>query len=198
LSGHKDKIVQAQRAEDLVSRHHGPTRPSTITLRNRQRLRRVDLRLLRQIVRALLKEIWPEAGFDLGIYVVSEAEVTRLNEGFLHHQGSTDVITFDYRENPGGRSRLSGSDIAGRHTGDGPFASPALLHGEIFVCLDEALSQARRFHTIWQSELVRYIVHGLLHLLGHDDRNMGARRKMKRAEDLLVRRLARQFDFGGL
>jgi len=198
LSGHKDKNVRGQKAEDLVSRHHGPTRQSTITLRNRQRLRRVDLRLLRQIVRALLKQMCPEAGFDLGIYVVGQAEMTGLNEGFLHHQGSTDVITFDYSGNARGRSCLSGSGIPGKHTGDGPFASPFLLHGEIFVCLDEALSQASRFHTLWQSELVRYIVHGLLHLLGHDDLNTGARRRMKRAEDSVVRQLARQFDFGGL
>lgn len=73
-----------------------------------------------------------------------------------------------------------------------------LLHGEIFVCLDEAVSQAHRFHTNWQSELVRYIVHGVLHLLGYDDLNNRARRRMKAAEDNLVGQLARQFDFHGL
>ena len=77
-------------------------------------------------------------------------------------------------------------------------ACPTLLHGEIFVCLDEAVSQARRFHTTWQSELVRYVVHGVLHLLGYDDAASRARRKMKAAEDTLVRQLARQFDFHSL
>jgi rRNA maturation RNase YbeY len=72
------------------------------------------------------------------------------------------------------------------------------LHGEIFVCLDEAVSQARQFHTTWQSEVVRYVVHGVLHLLGYDDLDTRARRKMKKAEDALVGRLARQFDFRGL
>ena len=110
--------------------------------------------------------------------------MTRLNETFLHHPGSTDVITFDYAE-PAAPSARSPR-------------SPALLHGEIFVCLDAAVSQARRFHTTWQSELVRYIVHGLLHLLGHDDRDSRARRGMKRAETLLVHKLARQFDLRAL
>ena len=67
------------------------------------------------------------------------------------------------------------------------------MHGEIFVCIDEAESQARRFGTTWQSELVRYIVHGVLHLLGHDDQDSRARRRMKKAEGTLLRSLARQF-----
>ena len=45
----------------------------------------------------------------------------------------------------------------------------ATLHGEIFICVDEAVLQARKFRTSWQSEIVRYLVHGVLHLLGHDD-----------------------------
>ena len=42
------------------------------------------------------------------------------------------------------------------------------LHGEIFICVDEAIPQAKEFRTSWQSEIVRYIVHGVLHLLGHE------------------------------
>jgi probable rRNA maturation factor len=57
------------------------------------------------------------------------------------------------------------------------------------------VQQARRFRTTWQSELVRYVVHGVLHLLGYDDRDSRARRRMKAAEDALVRRLARQYIF---
>ena len=77
-------------------------------------------------------------------------------------------------------------------------ACAPLLHGESFVCLDEAVSQARRFHTTWQTELVRYVVHGVLHLLGYDDAASRARHKLKEAEDTLVGRLARQFDFRSL
>jgi rRNA maturation RNase YbeY len=131
----------------------------------------VDLRLLRRVAQTLLRDTQPNASFDLGIYLVATPEMTRLNEIFLRHKGSTDVITFNYTE---------------------PSDQPC-LHGEIFICLDEATSQARRFHTTWQSELVRYIVHGVLHLLGYDDQDRRARRRMKGAESALVRRLARQF-----
>jgi probable rRNA maturation factor len=194
FQGHKDQSQRrAIRGHDLW-----PARRRTLSLLNRQGVRRVDLRLLRRIVRGLLRESWPDGSFDLVFYVVAGPEITRLNEAFLHHEGSTDVITFDYSEREGQASRRSTSGTRVRLTKDRRDASPNLLHGEIFVCLDEAVSQARRFNTTWQSELVRYVVHGALHLLGYDDQADRARRRMKEAEDTLVRQLARQFDFHSL
>jgi len=185
-------------APSLASDNPVPGRQRTLTLRNRQHVRRVDLRLLRRTVQVLLRQAWPDGAFDLAIYLVAAPEMTRLNETFLRHKGPTDVITFDYAERVGQASRLSSSGAPNRRSRDRRDACPTLLHGEVFVCLDEAVSQARRFHATWQSELVRYVVHGLLHLLGYDDRNARARREMKTAEDTLVRQLARQFDFGRL
>ena len=136
----------------------------------------MDLRLLRRVVQALLRDAQTNERFDLGIYLIAAPEMTRLNETYLRHRGSTDVVTFNYAE---------------------PTEQPS-LHGEVFICLDESASQARRFRTTWQSELVRYVVHGVLHLLGYDDRDRASRRRMKAAEDALVRRLARQFVFRAL
>jgi rRNA maturation RNase YbeY len=178
-------------------------------------------------VSALLQETWPLGSFDLAIHVVAEPEMTRLNETYLRHKGSTDVITFDYTEEAGQASGLPRSvstapegaglphhngGLAKSHlpttkewgegqgeglvhcAGDKRDPCPGQLHGEIFVCLDEAVSQARLFRTTWQSELVRYVVHGVLHLLGYDDTASRSRQKMKEAEDALVRQLARQFE----
>jgi probable rRNA maturation factor len=161
----------SNRRHSAIQDHPMPERQRTLTLHNRQTTRRLDLRLLRRITRALLQETRPQGACELAIYFVAEPEMTHLNETFLRHKGSTDVISFDYSP-----------------------CSP-LLHGEIFVCLDEAVSQARRFHTTWQSELVRYVVHGVLHLLGFDDTDSRTRRSMKTREDALVRQLARRFDF---
>jgi rRNA maturation RNase YbeY len=148
----------------------------------------VDLRRLRRLATTLLQDLLAANEFDLGICLVSATEITRLNETFLRHKGSTDVITFNYAE--------KGGPVSGRSRGRDAHTAP--LHGEIFVCVDEAVSQARRFRTIWQSELVRYVVHGVLHLVGYDDRASRARRRMRAAEDALVRRLARQFVFRSL
>ena len=144
-----------------------------IVIANRQRTRPVNARRLRLILLALFDELEIEAG-DLGVNLVAAREMTLVNETFLKHEGSTDVITFDHSE------------------GAAP-GRPTVLHGELFVCVDEAIVQARRFNTRWQPEVVRYIVHGILHLLGHDDLEAGLRRKMKREENRLVRLLAKKF-----
>ena len=150
-----------------------------VTLLNRQRARKVDARQLRVITLALLGELQITSA-EFGVNLVSDAEMTRVNETFLQHEGSTDVITFDH------------SELSTRPQTPDPRPN---LHGELFICVDEAIRQARRFRTTWQSELVRYVVHGVLHLLGHDDHRAADRRKMKREENRLVRLMARRFAF---
>jgi probable rRNA maturation factor len=147
-----------------------------LTVRNRQRTQAVARPQLVRITRTLLREILKKTNFDLGIYLVNAHEMTRLNIQFLKHGGSTDVITFDYFD-----TRL-----------------PELLTGEIFVCVDEALAQARRFRTSWQSEVIRYVVHGILHLCGYDDRSAMERRRMKREENRLVKLLGHRYQFAAL
>ena len=61
------------------------------------------------------------------------------------------------------------------------------IYGELFICVDDAVSQAKQFRTRWQAEVVRYAVHGVLHLLGYDDLEPHMRREMKRQENRLVR-----------
>ena len=68
-----------------------------------------------------------------------------------------------------------------------------MLNGELFICLDDAVKQAREFHTTWQSELTRYVIHGLLHLCGHDDLKPPARHRMKREENRILEAIAKQF-----
>ena len=70
---------------------------------------------------------------------------------------------------------------------------PKHLHGEIFICIDDAVKQARQFRTTWQSELVRYLIHGVLHLVGYDDLTPAGRCVMKREENCLLGMLSRQF-----
>jgi probable rRNA maturation factor len=167
---------------------------STINILSRQRTKKIDLRLLKQIAWTLLEDLELET-VEIGINLVGAAEITRLNETYLHHKGSTDVIAFDYALGvpPSGGKTAGRSDRADRLKPE-----QQTLHGEIFICVDEALLQARRFGTSWQSEIVRYLVHGVLHLLGFDDASAGVRRIMKQAENRWLRRLARRFSLAHL
>lgn len=143
----------------------------TLVVRNRQRARPLNTKFFRDIVRALLAEELSRNEFDIGISIIDEKAMTRMNEGYLRHKGSTDVITFDYAD----------------------ATRPKCLAGEIFVCLNEAIVQAPRFRVRWENELVRYVVHGILHLYGYDDKTAANRRKMKREENRLMRHLAARF-----
>ena len=146
-----------------------------IVIANRQRTKRINSRLLKQIVDTLLAELEVTEA-ELGINLVAAREMTLVNETFLNHPGSTDVITFDHTEK--------------RRT---KTAKAKELHGELFICIDDAIAQAGEFKTNWQSEIVRYVVHGVLHLLGYDDLKPQLRRRMKREENRLVRELSARF-----
>ena len=165
-----------------------------VAFANRQRTRKINLRLLRRIVNALLADL--EIGeVELEINLVAAPEMTRLNETFLKHKGSTDVIAFDYAAKVAQASRLPcSSNKRPSSSRDGC----ATFHGEIFICVDEAVLQARKFGTSWQSEVVRYIVHGVLHLIGFDDSSADARRRMKRVEGRLLGKLSRRFTLAQL
>lgn len=151
-----------------------------IVIINRQRTKKIDSRFLKQVVTELFAEVKITEA-ELGIRLVGAKEMARVNRQFLQHEGSTDVITFDHRD-----CQL-------------PIANRQLkINGELFICVEDAVSQAKQFKTSWQSEVVRYLVHGILHLLGYDDLKPELRRAMKRQENRLVRRLANRFSLAQL
>jgi probable rRNA maturation factor len=143
---------------------------------NRQKSRKLNGVLMRRIARHLLEELLDCHEYELGIHLIDASEMAELNETFLGHAGSTDVITFNHQEGT-------------RDPG---------LHGEIFISVYDAVVQAGQFQSTWQSEVVRYLAHGLLHLQGHDDVDPRRRRAMKREENKLVKELSGCFDLGKL
>jgi probable rRNA maturation factor len=172
----------------------------SVTIANRQRVRKINLRLLKKIAAALLAELEIQKA-EIGICLVAAPEMTRLNETFLKHEGSTDVITFDYSDKTVGADvrRLLNKKTSTQKRRETPHVvSYKLIPGEIFICVDEAVLQARKYGTSWPSEVVRYLVHGVLHLLGFDDSSAGARREMKREENRRVREMTRRFPLSRL
>ena len=134
-----------------------------LAITNRQRDRKVDTRRVREVATAVLAEAGQ--GAELGINFVSAKRSAEVNWQFLQHEGPTDIITFDYG------------------------STPERLFGEMFICVPEAVRQAAEFGTTWEAELLRYVIHGILHLRGYDDLEPAKRRVMKREENRLVRKL---------
>jgi len=134
-------------------------------IRNRQRRHPVSLGRLREVTRHLLEKELRLESYQLGIQLVGRRTMAEVNEHYLGHEGATDVITFDH-------------------------AGPGLpLYGELFICPAVAARQGADYRTGTTAELVRYVVHGVLHLRGHDDTSPAPRRRMKRQENRLMRRL---------
>ncbi len=85
-------------------------------------------------------------------------EIIRVNREFLKHDYYTDIITFDYTR----------KDKVG---------------GDIFISLDTVASNAADLNVEYESELLRVIAHGVLHLCGIDDKGPGEREIMEAAEN---------------
>jgi probable rRNA maturation factor len=180
MSVKASKRPGVEAASRLTSSTLQPLNSATIVIANRQRKKKVNTRLLKEIVLSSIAELGIGQA-ELGITLIAAREMALVNETFLQHEGSTDVITFDHAEKQTAQSRKQKT-----------------IHGEIFICVDVAIVQAKEFQTTWQAELVRYAVHGVLHLLGYDDLKPNLRREMKREENRLVRILAGRFSFAQL
>ncbi|HZI99690.1 MAG TPA: rRNA maturation RNase YbeY [Gemmatimonadaceae bacterium] len=105
----------------------------------------------------------------ISVAFVGRAAISKLNRNYLRHQGSTDVISFGMgRAAPG---------------------MPAV--GDIYICPDVARMNAKRNRIAVSEELARLVVHGTLHVAGHDHPDDESRTRSpmwKRQERILASR----------
>jgi len=106
-------------------------------------------------------------GAQISIALVDDAEIARLNETYLQHEGPTDVLSFD----------LNGDIEAGR------------VDGEIVASAETAQRVAGERGGNPAMELLLYLVHGTLHLLGYDDATVDAATAMHAKEDEVFKAL---------
>lgn len=92
----------------------------------------------------------------------SDEKILEANREFLGHDYFTDVITFDYSR----RDRVS---------------------GDILISLDTVASNAKLIGDSYERELLRVIIHGVLHLCGIDDKGPGEREVMEAEENSALR-----------
>ena len=99
---------------------------------------------------------------DLSVVLADRETVWAVNREWLAHDYPTDVVSFVL-------------DEAAQAHGE--------IDGEIYVDLDMAAERAGEFGVTPEHEALRYVVHGLLHLAGHDDATDDQRAAMRQLED---------------
>lgn len=108
-----------------------------------------------------IRSVAAEYGFSVGninyIFCSDEREL-EVNRQFLGHDYYTDVITFDY-------------------------STPTTLNGDIFISLDTIRSNAEMVSTTFNHELLRILIHGVLHLTGQGDKTPETKVQMTQKEE---------------
>jgi len=125
--------------------------------------------LERQKVNRWIKETATEYGKKTGdiVYIFcSDERILKINKQYLNHDYFTDIITFDYTEGN-------------------------VISGDIFISLDTVKSNAENFSVSFEAELMRIIIHGILHLCGQDDKTPELRTEMTEKENLALEKFTK-------
>jgi rRNA maturation RNase YbeY len=112
-------------------------------------------------IRRWIKTIAAHYGFAVGTihYVFcSDQRELEINREFLGHDYYTDVITFDY-------------------------STPTTINGDIFISLETIQSNAEMIGVSFDNELMRIIIHGILHLTGQMDKTPETKAEMTAKEN---------------
>ena len=132
-----------------------------VTITNAQHRTPVSTQRMAQLARCAIRRLRIRTPGTLAITFVNSRRMRVVNQRFLHHDRTTDVISFRY---------------------DGESTA-----GEILIDPSMARRYAKAHGVPYPEELARYVVHGLLHWLGRQDRTAAQQRQMRRAEnDLLM------------
>ncbi len=134
---------------------------------------RFDRDRLRSRARRTLRELGLGRA-ELSLRLVDDAEMRDLNAAFRGRASTTDVLAFPLLE--------------GDHAG---FRGNLL--GDVVISIDTADRQARRGRRRLDAELQRLLIHGVLHLVGHDHEEP-AQARLMRAEERRLTRLFTQAD----
>ena len=93
-------------------------------------------------------------------YILTNDDIlVQLNKEYLRHFTLTDIITFDLSESDG------------------------LLTGDIYISVDRARENAKKFKDSLNSEIKRLMIHGVLHLMGYKDKSQSERELMRAKEE---------------
>ena len=104
---------------------------------------------------------------ELSIVLTGDEEITSLNSSYRKKAFATDVLSFSM------------------HEGQGPVA-PGLPLGDVVISIETARRQAKELEVSLAEELLRLLIHGILHLCGFEHENVSKKKasEMRKMEDL--------------
>lgn len=138
----------------------------TIHFTNLQRRYSFDLQRWTRFLQTLLKTFKQKG--DLSIVFMNDQKIHAYNREYLQHDFPTDVISFSLKDD-----------------------CDALI-GEILISTETAKREARQRRISLEEEVLRYAVHGFLHLMGYDDHTETSRKAMFRVQERWVQRYFQQ------
>ena len=119
---------------------------------------KIDRKAVRSWVAAVANTYDGRKVGNLNYIFCNDERILEVNKEFLGHDYYTDIITFDYSE-------------------------PGVVSGDMFISLETVETNSFKFHTSYDKELMRVIIHGVLHLCGINDKGPGERAIMEAAEN---------------
>lgn len=121
----------------------------------------LDLAKVAKWIESVARSFGKSVG-DLSYIFCNDEKILEVNLQYLHHDYFTDIITFDY-------------------------SRPLRISGDMFISLDTVRSNAQLFGKNYDEELLRVVVHGVLHLCGVNDKGIGEREIMEGHENDALR-----------
>jgi probable rRNA maturation factor len=154
-----------------------------IYVRNATRTHRLPKRTWRRRARTLLDAAGvPGAGLSLSF--VGDRAIRTLNARHRGKDKPTDVLSFPLFE-PFAVPRGNGA------------TAPEVLLGDVVISVDTAVRQARAYGARLDEEIERLLIHGILHLIGHDHEEPAERRRMVREERRLAAAIGLDWPYDG-
>tara|TARA_Y100000766_G_scaffold167791_1_gene144099 strand:+ start:477 stop:884 length:408 start_codon:yes stop_codon:yes gene_type:complete len=99
---------------------------------------------------------------NLNFLIVGDKRMIHFNKTYLNHDYSTDIITFDNSENK-------------------------KISGDIVISIERVKENSKKYKVKLEDELRRVMAHGLLHLLGYDDKNEKEKKRIRKKENYYLK-----------